>query len=110
MKLYSVKPEYIYGDEKEAKRQVQIDLLKSIGVEECESLGVVVCNAEQALILFNEGYCGTYVSPKEHIKPIYDIKNELDISSIIESSVRSSADAVSRLFNDKCNQEQPIEA
>jgi hypothetical protein len=107
MKLYSVKPEYLYGDNCDAKRQVQLDLLNRLGITESENLGVAICNGDQAIELFNEGYCGTYMSVKESIKPLYEVKSELNIGEIIESSVRSSADAVARLFNDKCQQEQP---
>jgi len=107
MKLYSVKPDYLYGENKAADRQKQVDLLKRLGIEESEVLGVAFCNAEQAIELLNEGYCGTYVSPREYIKPVYNGKSGIDISSIIEASVRSSAEAVEKLFNTKCQQEQP---
>jgi hypothetical protein len=107
MKLYSVKPEYLYGDDRDAKRSAQLDMLSQIGVEESENLGVAVCNAEQAIELFNAGYCGTYVSPKEHVKLIYDVKSEVDIGAIIQSAVSSSVDALGKMFNEKCQQEQP---
>ena len=107
MKLYSVKPEYCYGDDKDAKRKAQLDMLAQVGAEESEVLGVAVCNAEQALSLFSAGYCGNYTSPREHITAIYDVKSEVDIGGIIQSSVSSCVDAIGRLFNEKCQQEQP---
>jgi hypothetical protein len=107
MMLYSVKPEYCYGDDRVEKREAQLRMLEQVGVEESERLGVVVCDAEKALFLFSEGYCGKYTSPKEHITPIYDVKSEVDIRAVIQSAVSSSVDAVGRLFNQKCQQEQP---
>lgn len=107
MKLYSVKPEWLYGDNKDAKREVQLELLKRLGIQESEHLGMAICTAEQAIELFNEGYCGTYVNLKEHIKPIFDVKSEVDIASMIEASVFSSVEVIGKLFNDKCQQEQP---
>ena len=47
MMLYSVKPEYCYGDDRVEKREAQLRMLAQVGVEESERLGVVVCNAEK---------------------------------------------------------------
>ena len=55
MKLYSVKPEWLYGDDKDAKREVQIELLKRLGIQESEAIGMAICNADQAIELFQEG-------------------------------------------------------
>ena len=107
MKLYSVKPEWLYGDDKDAKREVQLELLKRLGIQESEAMGMAICNAEQAIELLKSGYCGKYVSPKEHIKMLYDVKSEIDIASMIEASVSSSVEAIGKLFNEKCQQEQP---
>ena len=107
MKLYSVKPEWLYGDDKDAKREVQLELLKRLGIQESEAIGMAICNAEQAIELLKSGYCGQYVSPKEHIKMLYDVKSEIDIASMIEASVSSSVEAIGKLFNEKCQQEQP---
>ena len=107
MKLYSVKPEWLYGDDKDAKREAQLELLKRLGIQESEAMGMSICNAEQAIELFCEGYCGSYASPKEHIKLLYDVKSEIDIASMIEASVSSSAEVIGKLFNEKCQQEQP---
>lgn len=107
MKLYSVKPEWLYGDDKDAKREVQLELLKRLDIQESEAIGMAVCTAEQAIALFQEGYCGTYPNPKEHIKLLYDVKSEIDIASMIEASVSSSVEAIGKLFNEKCQQEQP---
>ena len=107
MKLYSVKPEWLYGDDKDAKREVQLELLKRLGIQESEAIGMAICNAEQAIELLGEGYCGSYVSPKEHIKLLYDVKSEVDIASMIEASVSSSMEAIGKLFNEKTSSEQP---
>lgn len=106
MKLYAVKPEWLYGDE-DAKREVQLELLKRLGIQESEAMGMVICNAEQAIELFEAGYCGSYTSPKEHIKLLYDVKSEVDIASMIEASVSSSVEAIGKLFNEKTSSEQP---
>jgi hypothetical protein len=66
-----------------------------------------ICTAEQAIELFNEGYCGQYLNVKEHIKPVFDVKSEVDIASMIEASVSSSVEAIGKRFNEKCQQEQP---
>ena len=107
MKLYSVKPEWLYGDDKDAKREVQLELLKRLGIQESEAIGMAICNAEQAIELFGEGYCGSYVSHKEHIKLLYEVKSEVDIASMIEASVSSSVEAIGKLFNEKTSSEQP---
>ena len=107
MKLYSVKPEWLYSDDKDAKREVQLELLKRLGIQESESMGMAICNAEQAIELFGEGYCGQYISPKEHIKLLYDVKSEVDVASMIEASVSSSMEAIGKLFNEKTSSEQP---
>ena len=107
MKLYSVKPEWLYGDDKDAKREVQLELLKRLGIQESEAIGMAICNAEQAIELFTEGYCGSYASPKEHIKQLYDVKSEVDIASMIEASVASSVEAIGKLYNEKMSSEQP---
>ena len=107
MKLYSVKPEWLYGDDKDAKREVQLELLKRLGIQESESIGMAVCNADQAIELFQAGYCGQYASPKEHIKLLYEVKSEVDIASMIEASVSSSVEAIGKLFNEKTSSEQP---
>lgn len=107
MKLYAVKPEWLYGDDKDAKREVQLEILKRLGIQESEALGKAICNAEQAIELFGEGYCGTYPSPKEHIDLLYDVKSEIDVPSIIEAAMSSSMEAIGKLFNEKTSSEQP---
>ena len=107
MKLYSVKPEWLYSDDKDAKREVQLELLKRLGIQESEAIGMAICNAEQAIELLEAGYCGSYVSPKEHIRLLYDVKSEVDIASMIEASVSSSVEAIGKLFNEKTSSEQP---
>ena len=83
MKLYSVKPEWLYSDDKDAKREVQLELLKRLGIQESEAIGMAICNAEQAIELLQAGYCGQYTSPKEHIKLLYEVKSEVDIAAMI---------------------------
>ena len=107
MKLYLVKPEWLYGDDKDAKREGQLKLLKRLGIQESEAIGMAICTAEQAIELFGEGYCGSYASPKEHIKLLYEVKSEVDIASMIEASVSSSMEAVGTFFNEKTSSEQP---
>lgn len=107
MKLYAIKPEWLYGDDKDAKREVQLETLKCLGIQESEAIGMAICNAEQAIELFQAGYCGSYASPKEQIKMLYDVKSEIDIASMIEVSVSSSMEAVGKLFNEKTSSEQP---
>ena len=108
MKLYAVKPEWLYSDDdKDAKREAQLELLKRLGIQESEAMGMAICNAEQAIELFDAGYCGSYTSPKEHIKMLYVMKSEIDIAAMIEASVSSSVEAIGKLFNETTSSEQP---
>lgn len=107
MKLYAVRPEWLYSDDKDVKREAQLEMLTRLGIQESESIGMAVCNAEQALELFEAGYCGAYVNPKEYIKILYDVKSEIDIAAMIEASVSSSMEAIGKLFNEKTSSEQP---
>lgn len=106
MKLYAVKPEWLYGDDKDAKREVQLKILNRLGIQESKAIGMAICNAEQALELFGEGYCGLYANP-EDIKLLYEAKSEVDIASMIEASVSSSVEAIGKLFNETTSSEQP---
>lgn len=105
MKLYQVKPEWLYGDEKDAQRQVQLDLLASLSLKECPE-GYVVCNADQVIQLVSKGYSGKY-DIFNHVKEIFDMKSETDVSEVISAAVKSSTEAVARLFNEKTQSETP---
>lgn len=107
MKLYAVKPEWLYGDDRDAKRKVQLEILNRLGIHESEKLGYAICNSEQVIELISQGYCGTYATIKDHITLLYEVESEIDVLSIIEASVRTSMEAVGKLFNEKTNSEQP---
>lgn len=104
MKLYSVKRDYLYGDDKEVKRSAQVQAVRELGL--IEENDRVVCTAEQAIQLMKSGYCGDYTSP-DRIELVAEIVDKVNIESIIETCVSNTVAAIGRLFNDKCNQEQP---
>lgn len=106
MKLYLVKPEYLYGETKEEKRKLQLEALTSVGVKEVEKLKGVVCTAEQAFELLSKGYCGSYIQSDDVIQ-LYDTKADIDIEAVIRSSIFSNADAMLAVF-DKYQSKGPV--
>lgn len=107
MKLYQIKREYTYGEDRETKRQAQKTLVASLGLQEDEE-SHVFCDADGAMALIAGGYCGTYVSISEHAKPaVYETKAEFDVQSLIATSIEKSIAEVGKLFNTKTSSEQP---
>lgn len=108
IKMYSAKPEWLYGDDREEKRQKQLDALTALGLKET-SQNVVICTAEQVISLVKSGYCGTY-SQMENIEEL----GEFDAGPDVEDLFKIMADKVAELapasFNDRCNQHQPNSA
>ncbi len=104
MKLYSVKAEWTYGEEKDKTRQAQLDMVDRMGLKESR-LGVVICEAEEALELLIQGYCGSYASVADSITNVYTKPD--DIKDLISAAVSSSVESVGKLFNEKTQSEQP---
>lgn len=108
IKMYSVKPEWLYGDDQEHKRAKQLAALESLGLKET-SMNVVVCNAEQVIDLIKSGYCGEY-RQTENIEEL----GEFDAGPDVEDLFQIMADKVAQLapasFNEKCHQHQPNSA
>lgn len=108
IKMYSAKPEWLYGDDREEKRQKQLDALTALGLKET-SQNVVICTAEQVISLVKSGYCGTY-SQMENIEEL----GEFDAGPDVEDLFKIMADKVTELapasFNDRCHQHQPNNA
>lgn len=77
MKLYSVKPEWLYGDDKDAKREVQLEILKRLGIQESKTMEMAICNAEQAIELLQSGYCGHFLNPKDVITSLSEIEERI---------------------------------
>ena len=107
MKLYEIKPEWCYGDGSVEKRAKQVEVLLKVGAKEID--GRVICTAEQAMELIDLGYCGNYLNALDQFKVVIEIPDQFDvkelIGSVIEKTIKSVAD--NRLFNEKCQQEQP---
>lgn len=59
-KLYSIKPEYLFGDDAEEKTAAQAEMVAKVGAKNVPRLGVAICTAEQAIELIIAGYCGIY--------------------------------------------------
>jgi hypothetical protein len=107
VKLYQIKREYTYGEDRETKRQAQTALVASLGLREVEE-SHVFCGADEALALIAGGYCGTYFSVSEHAKPaVYETRAEFDVQSLIATSIEKSIAEVGKLFNTKTSSEQP---
>lgn len=109
MNLYIVQAEYSWGEDKEAMRQAQLDLLQSLGLVEFEERQVLA-NAEQCLQLVLGGYCSKYVaeSLKGEVKhaSISDNKQS-QVAELFEKLTDKFTATLERQFNDKCRQEQP---
>lgn len=87
MRMYAVRPKWLCGDDKDAKREAQLEILNRLGIRESESIGMAICNAEQVIELLEAGYCGPYVVPKEHVMFLYDDQNQLYVDVRKESDV-----------------------
>lgn len=105
MKLYEIKAEYLYGEEREAKRAAQLALLERLGAKESGD-GRVLCDADTALALMHGGYCDRYAT-MDASAPVYEVKPEVDVESLVSAAITKSVEAVGQLFNEKCSQEQP---
>jgi hypothetical protein len=92
IKLYRVKAEHVWGEEKEAKRAKQLEALAAAGVSETLDDGCAYCTGDQALTLQAAGYCGSYYSP-DQVKLLW-----------------VGGNAPATMFNEKCGTFQPSEA
>lgn len=104
MKLYKIKADHLYGDDKETRREQQLIALKSVGLSDKEIDGEVIGTAEQVLQLILQGYCSQY-SVKDYVKIAYESVE--DSENKIASCLLKTNSLVEHLFNEKCNQEQP---
>ena len=107
LELFTVKPEYCYGDDKEAKRQKQLDTLASLGLTEDTVHGFALCDAAQAIALVRSGYCGHYFSHEEYIKPVYSLDTGNDMAELIGAAIERSIAAASNMFNNVTQCEAP---
>lgn len=105
MKLYEIKAEYLYGEDRETKRAAQLALVAQLGMTEA-SKGRVLCDSETALALMHGGYCDRF-SFTEAAAPVYELKPEVDVEALVSAAITKSVAAVGQLFNEKCGQEQP---
>lgn len=105
MKLYEVKAEFLYGDDREAKRAAQLALVAQLGLREAGE-GRVLCDADAVLALVQGGYCDRY-SFGEAAAPVHELKPEIDVEALVAAAIARSVEAVGKLFNEKCAQEQP---
>jgi hypothetical protein len=105
MRLYEIKAEYLYGEDREAKRAAQLALLAQLGAKEIGDARVL-CDADTALALMHGGYCDRY-SFVEAATPVHEVKPEIDVEALVAAAITKSVAAVGQLFNEKCGQEQP---
>lgn len=108
IKLYSVKPEWLYGDDQAEKHQKQLDALFALGLKETTQ-NVAICTAEQVISLMKAGYCGTYLQ-MENVEEVADIEAGPDIEDLFKIMADKVADLAPASFNDRCHQHQPNNA
>lgn len=105
MKLYEIKADYLYGEDRETKRAAQLALLAQLGVKESGD-NRVLCDADTALALMRGGYCDKYAAA-DAAAPVCEVQPEVDVEALVSAAITKSVAAVGQLFNDKCGQEQP---
>jgi hypothetical protein len=109
IKLYKAVPEYLYGDDRQEKREKQQQALVNAGVFENDD-GWALVTSDQALALLYSGYFGSYLSPN-HLAPVAEVDGPRDFEQVMEALANKFADGMARLtdgrFNEKCGQEQP---
>lgn len=108
IKMYSVKPEWLYGDDQEEKRAKQLVALEALGLKETP-MNVVVCNAEQVIALIKSGYCGEY-RQTENIEELGEFEAGPDVEDLFQIMADKVAQLAPASFNDKCHQHQPNNA
>lgn len=104
IKLYSVTPESLWGDDREMKRGAQLAALEALGLKETTS-GHTICTAEHVVSLIKAGYCGQY-RQMENVEEAADIVAGLDVAELFEI-VAEKATAARGGFNEVCGQAQP---
>ena len=104
MKLYKIKANWCYGDDKEVERQKQLDALASVGLSGKEIDSSVIGTADQVLGLIKAGYPAKYEVEKS-IELVYE--NQLDSEQTVANCLEKTLGMVEQLFNEKCSSEQP---
>ena len=104
MKLYKIKADYLYGDDKDVKYEQQLIALKSVGLSDKEVDGEVIGTAEQVLQLIMQGYCSSY-RIQDNVRAVYESAGNSE--NTIAACMSKTNSLVEHLFNEKCNQEQP---
>lgn len=104
-RLYKVTAAYLYGEDREAKRAAQLQLLSELGLQEsCPDSGTVYCDADAALELRARGYCEPYSNTAieaVHELPSTDAQMQ-DLLAKVNNIVDRSAQ-----FNQRLGLEQP---
>lgn len=108
IKMYSIKPEWLYGDNQAEERQKQLDALAALGLKET-SQNVVIGTAEQAISLMKSGYCGSY-RQMENIEELGGVDAGPDVEDLFKIMADKVAELAPASFNDRCNQHQPNSA
>lgn len=103
--IYVVSAEYFWGDGSEEKRAAQLAILEEHGLKEFEERRVL-CTAEQALALFNAGYCGDYLGT-ENIKLATEMDAGPDVEQLFSILSCKIASLSQQSFNERCQQQQP---
>lgn len=103
MRVFQVRAEYFYGDDKDAKRSKQLEALQKAGATE-DSERKVYCDADVALALLMSGYCGTSYINMEAITEVKFAQRKVDVEDIRRSA---QPEGYSEVFNHRCRTEQP---
>lgn len=108
MDFYKVRSDFAYGENRNQVLKKQADLLTEMGLELFDDRHVI-CNAEQAMRLIMQGFCGEYFSidTLEAVKiPVPDLLSA-EVVCLVEKSLDKLTNKVTDLFNQKTGVEQP---
>ena len=103
--LYTVKPEWCYGDDGVEKRAKQLSILSDLGLTENESRGKTICDAETAIELMHRGYCAKYDDDK--VQKLMTVENEDRVSELMDKIVDKLLNASPQSFNNRVQAQQP---
>ena len=101
--LYAVRAEFAYNDDE--KRKSQLAIVDAEGLFEHEP-GSTICTAEQAITLFQKGYCGTYLSAND-IRVVATVDGGPDVAELFDILSEKLTSIPQNSMNARCGQQQP---
>lgn len=106
-KLYQVRAESLWGNNKDEKRAKQLAAVDALGLQEID--GMVICTAEQALDLILAEYPDDYTGQRmrDSVKQVAEVEAGPDVQEMFGILADKIASAPAASFNDRCQQHQP---